>query len=189
METISETIERVPKKILEIGTGRFPMVGDIEGVDARMDNVVSFDINEKELRSGVHTQESLRVVGTAFELPFADGSFTHIVLSNVFGDPRFLLNKRDTQYKAGRSPNDYWIEQGNTLFAEFARVLQAGGELAILEGYTPDIAEDLLLHYKNGIESYFYSVGSSSLGLQKEDDGSIQISPKYYSTYYFFKKK
>lgn len=189
MEIIPQTIERVPKKILEIGTGRFPIAINIESIDADADDVVSFDISEEELRSDMFTQESLRVVGTAFELPFADDSFTHVVLSNVFGDPGFLLNKRDAGYKAGRSPNDYWIEQGNILFAELARVLQSGGELSIFEGYTPDIAEDLLLNYKNVIKSYFDSVGSSSLAPQPEADGSMQIFPHYYTSYFFFKKK
>jgi len=119
--------ENKPEIIIDIGAGRLPFgmtFSELENLRNKL--YIAIDISKRELKSNrriierlTNANEFAHIVATAEQLPFKDNIANRVFLANFLGDPRI---KDEIKIK---------------VLQEIFRVLIPGGELSILEVYTP----------------------------------------------------
>lgn len=170
--------ESLPKRVLEIGAGMNPLREFIDQEKERyggpdIETYVCVDQDARQINRLVYSY--LQGVGidgyVAAEmhaLPFANSSFDILAFGNVFGDGRFVSGRGDNGYNISPAfPTYVRNEEGDksvdALFAELSRVLSGGGELTIVEEYSPLIAERFLAEHEDIWKKYFTEIDTSTL--------------------------
>lgn len=174
MESIPNTLEKTPRRILEIGARDNSVIKILKEHSKEIGYSVISDIHEIPLAAEAlesPVENVGRVVAAAYQLPFKDASFDDIIAMNFFGNTGMLVGRRgDNPLPSPLHGID--VEESELklrlLFKELARVLPVGGEVCIIETYTPFIARLLFKEYSKTYEEFFILTEKSSLLTEEE---------------------
>lgn len=151
-----------PKKegeiVVEVGAGSWPLPFQLtqESGDrllSRTSRYIIVDVNEKALRENTARRDKTGIynflVARADRLPLANSSVNRIIMTNFLGIP-----------PSKKLSHDYYHEH---LLEEYHRVLADGGEIIIVEIYTPEYAREWLSQHKAKINALFEHSGESRI--------------------------